>query len=281
MIRLKQILIEQTLGQNWYNLSKDPTFVNYIKKVEGLKLTAYDLNDGMITIGYGHAEKKKTSKYKVGDTITKQDAELILRLDIEEHEMRVDRWMINEGYKDVKLSKLQKSMLTDYAFNPGLTMFPNFSKAVVFKDWDRAKKEYIRKDGSLPLGRNKIFKQTFLDKIKPMLTSKDFTFNKSKYQLTDEVTININKEKLPVTKISISVTLNGNSLTPPKKHTWLNVIKGVLQFNINTLKPNKKYQLEIITPAGNIIYLHLDTYDKKTTTQTRPIGEKLKSLRNL
>ena len=172
MIKLKNILFEQKLGKNWYNLSEDPTFVNYIKKVEGLSLKAYKLGDGMITIGYGHAENIKNSRYKIGDTITKKEAELILRLDIEEHEMRVDAWMKSQGYGDIQLSKLQKSMLTDYAFNPGLSIFKNFGKAVVSKDWDRVKKEYIRTSKGKPLGRNKIFKQTFLDKVGSKQTKK-------------------------------------------------------------------------------------------------------------
>ena len=56
--------------------------INLIKKHEGLSLKAYKIGDGMITIGYGHAEPEKNSKFKVGDKITKHQAEELFLHDL-------------------------------------------------------------------------------------------------------------------------------------------------------------------------------------------------------
>ncbi len=53
---------------NWkkgYEFSISKKGINHIKQEEKLRLKAYDIGDGMITIGYGHAEPMETSKYKL------------------------------------------------------------------------------------------------------------------------------------------------------------------------------------------------------------------------
>jgi len=45
-------------------------------------LQAYDLGDGMITVGWGHAEKKSNSQFKVGEKITRKKAEELLLNDL-------------------------------------------------------------------------------------------------------------------------------------------------------------------------------------------------------
>tara|TARA_Y100000389_G_scaffold202649_1_gene248566 strand:+ start:3948 stop:4958 length:1011 start_codon:yes stop_codon:yes gene_type:complete len=49
-------------------------------------LAAYDLRDGKVTIGWGHAESKSNSQFKVGDTITKEKAEKLFLEDLESAE---------------------------------------------------------------------------------------------------------------------------------------------------------------------------------------------------
>ena len=54
-------------------------------------------------------------------------------------------------------------MLTDYAFNPGLSKFPEFVKAVVNRDWKKASQEYKRYAGTKELtDRNQKFFDLFL-----------------------------------------------------------------------------------------------------------------------
>lgn len=55
---------------------------DYIREEEKLRLTAYSINDGMITIGWGHAEPKDNSNYKVGDQITKEVAQKLFKEDL-------------------------------------------------------------------------------------------------------------------------------------------------------------------------------------------------------
>jgi lysozyme len=55
---------------------------DHIREEEGLRLKAYKIGDGMITIGYGHAEPIKKSQFKVGEIITKEKAEELLKKDL-------------------------------------------------------------------------------------------------------------------------------------------------------------------------------------------------------
>lgn len=61
--------------------------IGYIKKHEGLRLTAYRCAAGVLTIGYGHTGPDVTP----GETITEEEAELILRRDLARFEACVAR----------------------------------------------------------------------------------------------------------------------------------------------------------------------------------------------
>jgi len=112
-------------------------FWDNIKVHEGLEgtngkpaLKAYTLGDGKITIGWGHAEPIKTSKYRVGDTITKEEAQRLLQEDATKAANCVRR-MLNEWKtkktdegKEIKGYMLTQSMfdvLVSLAFNAGCT----------------------------------------------------------------------------------------------------------------------------------------------------------------
>jgi GH24 family phage-related lysozyme (muramidase) len=59
------------------------TLYNFLRDEESLMLTAYDIGDGMITIGYGHAERvNKTDMVANKTTITKDKAEELLKHDV-------------------------------------------------------------------------------------------------------------------------------------------------------------------------------------------------------
>lgn len=59
-----------------------------------------------------------------------------------------------------KLDSDQQAMLFDYQYNPGLSKFPKFSKAVMDADWKTVLEEYERKGVGK---RNDRFKERFLD----------------------------------------------------------------------------------------------------------------------
>lgn len=93
--------------------------LDLIKSFEGLRLSAYKDVVGVVTIGYG-----TTSGVKMGDTITKERAEELLREDVKRFEGYVDRLVkvpLTQGMFDALVSftynlgpgALEKSTLLD------------------------------------------------------------------------------------------------------------------------------------------------------------------------
>lgn len=95
---------------------------DHIRKYEKLKLAAYNLNDGRITIGYGHAEPEETSTYKVGDKISVKTANKLFIQDMNIAAKGVRR--IFEEWKEqginVKLTQNQYDVMVSLAFNMGI-----------------------------------------------------------------------------------------------------------------------------------------------------------------
>jgi len=244
MIKLRHILENYT---NDYQVAADNTFREYIKRVEGEQLTAYDLGDGMITIGYGHAEPKSKSKYKVGQTISKPDAEQLLTQDIKTAESRVNAYM-QSNFPNVELSLLQKQMLTDYAFNPGLTEFPKFVRAVISRDWKTATQEYKRYFQGRELGRNRIFYDTFLKNVTNQTTPQliNVTINPSEVAPGEQVTISIGNQHLPLDQVKLSIMSIKFGAQIVKNHMWNQVKMGILKFNAP--ESPGTYQLIIYAP---------------------------------
>jgi|AntAceMinimDraft_18_1070375.scaffolds.fasta_scaffold01445_6 lysozyme len=113
-----------------FNILQDPltlkvtnNCINIIKKHEGLRLKAYSLKDNRITIGYGHAEPIKTSKYRLGDKISKEEAERLLIQDIKKKERDVKR--IFKQWQDsginIKISHNMFDALVSITYNVGTT----------------------------------------------------------------------------------------------------------------------------------------------------------------
>ena len=82
-----------------------------IKKYEGCRLTAYKCPAGVYTIGYGH-----TKGVKKGDTITKQQADLLLAMDVKKFEDHVNDRAKKWGYD---FTRNEFSALVSFAFNIG------------------------------------------------------------------------------------------------------------------------------------------------------------------
>lgn len=85
------------------------TGINLIKNFEGLRLKAYKDPVGVITIGYGH-----TFGVKLGQTITKEQAEFYLKSDLRKFEKGVDSLV------SVNLNQSQFDALVSFSFNCGL-----------------------------------------------------------------------------------------------------------------------------------------------------------------
>jgi lysozyme len=125
----KEIVIDVIEKEKTNNL-KDPTELklsrngmDHIKDHEELKLKAYKIGDGKITIGYGHAEPIKKSKYKLGQKITLDEAEKLLWLDATTAANGVrrmfERWK-NEGI-EIKVSQSQFDAMVSMAYNMGVS----------------------------------------------------------------------------------------------------------------------------------------------------------------
>ena len=82
--------------------------LDLIKQFEGLRLNAYLCAAGVPTIGYGH-----TKGVDMDDAITKEQAEELLREDIHEFELIVQRLVY------YKITQNQFDALVSFAFNLG------------------------------------------------------------------------------------------------------------------------------------------------------------------
>ena len=163
-------------------------FRNYLKTVENSVMRGWNpktkrwmphksVEPGTKTLAYGHKfddAKEQADWYKANPNgITMDQAEQLLTKDINEHIVRAQKHVDRRFGKGTwnKLPLESQLMLTDYEFNVGLRKFPTFTKAVVFNDWDTAKKEYKRYTGKKELGRNVEFFNFFL-KNKPATKKK-------------------------------------------------------------------------------------------------------------
>jgi lysozyme len=95
---------------------------NHIKEEESLRLKAYSIGDGMITVGWGHAEPASYSKYKVGQRISEEEAQEILEKDLN-HIADGVRGIFTEWEEegvDVKITQDMFDALVSIAFNTGV-----------------------------------------------------------------------------------------------------------------------------------------------------------------
>ncbi|PCS05605.1 hypothetical protein RU87_GL000522 [Lactococcus plantarum] len=95
--------------------------LNLIKEYEGCRLTAYDIGDGMITIGWGHAESKSSTSLVAGVTTwsqAKADAQLIS--DLVSYENAVS------GFFTRSFNQSQFDALVSFAYNLGGGVFDKY-----------------------------------------------------------------------------------------------------------------------------------------------------------
>jgi lysozyme len=111
---------------HYLSLSKDG--IEKLKREEGKAgtgdavLKAYKLGDKMITIGWGHAEPIEDTERKVGDEITLEEAERLLKEDIKIATDGIHR--IFKEWEDkgiiVPVTQTQFDVLVSLAFNTGV-----------------------------------------------------------------------------------------------------------------------------------------------------------------
>ncbi|CAN5279628.1 hypothetical protein BH09BAC2_BH09BAC2_02500 [soil metagenome] len=92
----------------------DDNCFDFIKKHEGLKLTAYKDSAGIWTIGYGCVLTDQKIPVKQGDSISPQVAEVWLKKEVNEKSVGVSK--IIDG---TKLNQHQYNALVSFAYNVG------------------------------------------------------------------------------------------------------------------------------------------------------------------
>lgn len=115
--------------QDPVNLKASKDIIDFLKKEEGDPrkkgkpvLTAYKLGDGMITVGWGHAEKIKASKFKVGQKIDIDEAEKLFQKDLKtasDAVIRIFKEWKGKGI-NIKLTQKQFDSLVSLTFNAGI-----------------------------------------------------------------------------------------------------------------------------------------------------------------
>lgn len=117
-------------------------------------LTAYELGDGMITIGWGHAEKKTESKIKKGQKISRVKAEKLLKSDIEESEAALNRILNAWEEQGIKMNITQGmyDAMTSMIFNMGIGNFrkSEFIQLVKKGKYNEAKNRILTTNVSYP-----------------------------------------------------------------------------------------------------------------------------------
>lgn len=120
---IKKLGIEENIKLNKDNLKDfsengkaSKGIKDFIKSFEKLRLNAYDIKDGKITIGYGHTEG-----VKIGDKITKKQAEEFFKEDIQTAEDVVidilSEW--KEAKHTYNITQSMFDALVSLAYNSG------------------------------------------------------------------------------------------------------------------------------------------------------------------
>lgn len=126
----KQVAVE-VVQESQFKNAKELTLSdegwNHIKNEEKLKLKAYQIGDGMITVGYGHAERVGDSKYKLGQEISKEEAESLLKQDLKVAADGVRRMFRDWESQGVVVPVTQSMFdsLVSLAFNSGVSGLRN------------------------------------------------------------------------------------------------------------------------------------------------------------
>lgn len=152
-------------------------------------LTAYSIGDGMITIGWGHAERVSDSNFRVGESITEERAEQLLAKDIKEAEDGLNR-ILNDWKKDsinVEIDQHMYDAMTSMIFNMGIGNFrkSEFIQLVKQGKYEEAKDRVLTTAVSYPGHVTRRQKES--EMFWKGMTSDNLAFNDSKYEIREFV----------------------------------------------------------------------------------------------
>jgi len=91
--------------------------LDFIKRWEGLRTTAYQCSASVWTIGYGHTAAAGDPVPEKGMTIPEKEALALLRRDLQQYENTVEQSV------NVKLTDDQFAALVSFAYNVGIKAF--------------------------------------------------------------------------------------------------------------------------------------------------------------
>jgi GH24 family phage-related lysozyme (muramidase) len=114
--------INYDILQDPMTLKTSPEGMVFIKDHEKLRLDAYTIGDGMITVGWGHAEPQESSQWKEGQTISEAQAAKLFGEDIKTIEIGIRdlfRLWKSRGL-DIKISQNMWDSMVSMAFNMGV-----------------------------------------------------------------------------------------------------------------------------------------------------------------
>lgn len=133
-------LIKEQLKTTSSNQKINSAGLNLIKEYEGLRLQSYMCPSNYPTIGYGSCYYPDGRKVKLGETITKQQAEDLLKVTVEEFEQGVSRLV------KVPINSNQFSSLVSFTFNIGLGAFQSSTllEKLNKKDYNGAANEFLK-----------------------------------------------------------------------------------------------------------------------------------------
>ena len=108
-------------------------------------LVAYKIGDGMITVGWGHAEDINNSKYKLGQEIDTTEAKILLKQDVKKASEALNRILNNWESKGIEVNVTQEmyNTMTSMIFNMGIGNFrkSDFIQLVKKNRLDKAKEK--------------------------------------------------------------------------------------------------------------------------------------------
>jgi GH24 family phage-related lysozyme (muramidase) len=130
------------------------SLTNLVKGEEGLRLKAYKLGDGMVTIGYGHAEKKGQTELVPGKTtITKKESEILLKNDLEYSKKALNRILDSwdESGVEVEITQGMYDSMVSMIYNMGIGNFrrSDFIQLVKKGELDKASEEIKQTSSNL------------------------------------------------------------------------------------------------------------------------------------
>ena len=166
------------------------TLANFLKDEEGSSkekgepvLKAYNIGDGMITVGWGHAELEDESNFKVGHKISKETAENLFKNDLKHAEDGLNRILNAWSEQELKVNINQDmyDAMVSMIFNMGLKNFrtSDFIQLVKQNKLEDAKEKILTTNVTYPgheirrAKESEMFKNG-LEKIKTLLNLKEY-----------------------------------------------------------------------------------------------------------